>query len=73
VEPGRVTIAGKKSTLETIDAINIPSSELNVNGRTANLVKTFDLRKYIVDGVELAEGETETVKVTVEIIATEDE
>ena len=73
VEPGRITIAGKKSTLETIDSISIPSSELNVNGRTANLVKTFDLRKYMTEGTELAESETETVKVTVEIVATEDE
>lgn len=73
VEPGRITIAGKKSTLEAVSAISIPSSELNVTGRTNNLVKTIDLRNYLPSGVELAEGESETVKVTVEIVETEDE
>lgn len=73
VEPGRITIAGKKSTLEAVSAISIPSSELNVTGRTNNLVKTFDLRNYLPSGVELAEGESETIKVTIEIVETEDE
>lgn len=73
VEPGRITVAGKKSTLEAVSAISIPSSELNVTGRTNNLVKTIDLRNYLPSGVELAEGESETVKVTVEIVETEDE
>lgn len=73
VEPGRITIAGKKSTLEAVSAISIPSSELNVTGRTNSLVKTFDLRNYLPSGVELAEGESETIKVTIEIVETEDE
>ena len=73
VEPGRITIANKKSTLEAVSAISIPSSELNVTGRTNSLVKTFDLRNYLPSGVELAEGESETIKVTIEIVETEDE
>lgn len=73
VEPGRITIAGKKSTLEAVSAISIPSSELNVTGRTNSLVKTFDLRNYLPSGVELAEGESETIKVTIEIVETEEE
>ena len=73
VEPGQVMVAGKKSTLEALSAISIPSSELNVTGRTNDLVKTFDLRNYLPTGVELAEGESETVKVTIEIVETGDE
>jgi YbbR domain-containing protein len=73
VEPGQVLVAGKKSTLDAVSAISIPSSELNVTGRTNDLVKTFDLRNYLPTGVELAEGESETVKVTIEIVETGDE
>ena len=73
VEPGQVMVAGKKSTLDTLSAISIPSSELNVTGRTNDLVKTFDLRNYLPTGAALAEGESETVKVTVEIVEMEDE
>lgn len=73
VEPGQVMVAGKKSTLEALSAISIPSSELNVTGRTNDLVKTFDLRNYLPSGVELAEGEGESVKVTIEIVETGDE
>ena len=73
VEPGQVMVAGKKSTLDSVSAISIPSSELNVTGRTNDLVKTFDLRNYLPTGVELAEGESETVKVTIEIVETGDE
>ena len=73
VEPGQVMVAGKKSTLDTLSAISIPSSELNVTGRTNDLVKTFDLKNYLPSGVELAEGEGETVKVTIEIVETGDE
>ena len=73
VEPGQVMVAGKKSTLDAVSAISIPSSELNVTGRTNDLVKTFDLRNYLPTGVELAEGESETVKVTIEIVETGDE
>ena len=73
VEPGQVMVAGKKSTLDAVSAISIPSSELNVTGRTNDLVKTFDLRNYLPTGVGLAEGESETVKVTIEIVETGDE
>ena len=73
VEPGRITVAGRKAVLDGVDSINIPSTELNVTGRTNNLVKTFDLRNYLPSGLELAEGESETVKVTVEIVELGDE
>ena len=73
VEPGIITIAGKRSALENVKEISIPSSELNVSGRSKSLIKTIETSKYLPEGVQLAEGEPETVRVTVEIVATEEE
>ena len=73
VEPGRVTVTGRKAALEKVTEISIPSAELNVTGRTKSLTKTFNIANYLPDGVQLAEGELDTVKVTVEIVATEEE
>jgi YbbR domain-containing protein len=73
VEPGRIRIAGKKSAVDAVTAVNIPSSELNVTGRNKNLVKTIDVSEYLGSGVELADGENGKIKITVEIVGTEDE
>ena len=73
VEPGRVTVTGRRAALEKVTEISIPSAELNVTGRTKSLTKTFNIANYLPDGVQLAEGELDTVKVTVEIVATEEE
>lgn len=73
IEPSRIMIAGRKSLLEVVTEISIPASELNVSGRTKDLVKTFTIADYMRDGIELAEGESGTVKVTVVIIKTEEE
>ena len=73
VEPGRITVAGKKSVLENVTEVSIPSSELNVTGRNKSLAKTFIIANYLPDGVQLAEGELDTVRVTVEIVPTEEE
>ena len=73
VEPGRITIAAKKGVLNGINAVSIPSSELNVTNRTKTLAKTFEIANYLPDGVITADGETDTVKVTVEIVPAEPE
>lgn len=73
VEPGRITVAGRRSVLENVTEISIPSSDLNVRGRNKDLVKTFKISDYLPDGVSLAEGEEDSVKVTVEIVPTEEE
>ena len=72
VEPGRVTVAGRRSVLENLTEISIPSAELNVGGRTRSMTKNFNIANYLPDGVQLAEGELDTVKVTVEIVPTEE-
>ena len=73
VEPGRITIAAKKGVLDSVSAVSIPSAELNVTNRTKTLVRNFVIANYLPDGVITAEGETDTVKVTVEIVPTETE
>lgn len=75
VEPGRITITGRKSALESVTEISIPSADLNVRNRNSTLVKNFKISDYLPDGVSLAEGEEDNVKVTVEIVptATEEE
>ena len=73
VDPGRITIAAKRSVLDTINAVSIPSAQLNVTGRTKTLVKTFRLVDYLAEGAVPAEGETDTITVTVEIVPMETE
>lgn len=73
VEPGRVTISGRRAAMEKVSEISIPSAELNVTGRTKTMTKTFIIANYLPDGVQLAEGELDTVKVTVEIVAIDEE
>ena len=75
VEPGRITITGRKSALENVTEVSIPSADLNVRNRNSTLVKNFKISDYLPDGVSLAEGEEDNVKVTVEIVptATEEE
>ena len=73
VEPGRITIAAKKGVLDSVSAVSIPSAELNVTNRTKSLVRNFVIANYLPDGVITADGETDTVKVTVEIVPTETE
>lgn len=73
VEPGRITVTGRKSTLENVTEISIPSSDLNVRGRNTSLVKNFKISDYLPEGVSLADGELDSVKVTVEIVPTEEE
>ena len=69
VEPGRIMVSGRRAALEKVSEISIPSAELNVTGRTKTMTKTFIIANYLPDGVQLAEGELDTVKVTVEIVA----
>ena len=73
VEPGRIKIAGKKSTLETVDSVSIPSSELSVAGMRKDFVKNVDITKYLPEDVALASGQSSSIKVTIEITEKETE
>lgn len=70
IEPSSVTIAGRRSAIEDVDSINIPSSELDVTGLDQSLVKTINITQYLPDGVTLADPDSDrNVKVTVDIIS----
>ncbi len=54
--PERIKIAGKSSVLSAVEQVNIPESELNLNGVTADLVKLVDVRSHLPEGVSLITG-----------------
>lgn len=63
-EPSSVQICGKEDALSKIDSINVPASEIRVDGATEKVEKTVDITKYLPDDVELIEGASGKVTVT---------
>lgn len=61
-----VSVVGLKSDLAEVNAITIPKSELNMDGAVADKTVTIDLRKYLPEGVELADSESE-LQVTMKV------
>ncbi len=53
--PSTVLIAGKGNTIKNISQIEIPETELNVNGFTNNMVEVIELKKYLPDNISLAD------------------
>ena len=65
-----VRVAAKETVLNSISEIRIPSSVLNMQGRTENLVENVDIRKYLPADTMLANrAESGIVTVTVEVEA----
>lgn len=64
-----VLVAGRKATIENYQAIEIPASELDLNGATSDLLVVVDLSKYLPNNVSIVEpdfGGKVTIKVDVE-------
>lgn len=64
-----VLVAGRKSVVEKFEAIDIPSSELDLSGMTANLTVVVELDKYLPNYVSLGDSDFNgkaTFKVMVE-------
>lgn len=64
-----VLIAGRKSIVEKYEAIEIPASELDLNGMTEDLTVVLDLDKYLPNYVSLGDPKFSgkaTIKVIVE-------
>lgn len=55
-EPASVQICGREDALSKIESINIPASELSIDGATEKIEKAFDITDYLPEGVELIEG-----------------
>lgn len=63
-----VVIAGKKSVLDNISSIEIPSTVLNVSGLNSNLEINIKLQDYMPANVIFANGQSNRyVKISVEI------
>ncbi|MBR4966063.1 MAG: hypothetical protein IKY53_06170 [Lachnospiraceae bacterium] len=64
-----VLIAGRKSIVEKYEAIEIPASELDLNGMTEDLTVVLDLDKYLPNYVSIGDPKFSgkaTIKVIVE-------
>lgn len=74
VNPSKISVKGSASALNAAANIEIPSSIINIDGATENVVKTVDITEYLPEGVELVNSEDHNVEVTavVEQIVTED-
>lgn len=66
-----VAVKGLKSDLAGINSINIPKSELNMNGATADKEAAIDLNKYLPVGVTLADPGSNEIKVIMKVEALE--
>lgn len=55
--PESVMIAGKPSLLAGIRDINIPETAVNVTGQSSDMTVIVDVKKYLPDGILLADAE----------------
>lgn len=62
--PTTITIAGEPEALEKINTLQIPSSELDITGANANIVKEIDVSQYLPDDVVLCDANERKIKVT---------
>ncbi len=68
ISPSSVLIAAKRSVLDKIESINIPSSAIDLSGADDNVVKEVDIRNYLPDGVRLVDGDKDfTINITIGI------
>ena len=72
VKPGTVRIAARKALADTVEAITIPGSEIDITGAKLNIVRTVDISQYLPTDVVLADGVDSKVRVTVEITTAEE-
>lgn len=66
-----VKLVGLKSKLAELSVITVPQSELNMDGATGDKEVTVDLSKYVPEGVQIADGNSQiTVVIRVEPLET---
>ncbi len=61
-----IDVVGLKSDLAEINAINIPKSELNMDGASEDKEVIIDLNKYLPENVELADSNSK-IRVTLKV------
>lgn len=66
--PEKVKIAGRKSVLDSVSEINVADAALTVDGLSDDMTTVVNIRKYLPNGVQLAETSFDgNVSVTVGI------
>lgn len=65
ISPATISVVGSESVLNTISAVVIPSSDIDVSGETGTVVSTVDITKYLPQGVTPSGQDDTKVTVTV--------
>lgn len=66
-EPELIDICGDSDVIAKVDSIEIPASEINIDGATENIQKTIDIRSYLPEGISLVDNNAANVLVTAQI------
>jgi len=53
--PSEILVAGKSSSLDNIENINIPSDVINITGQTGDMMAIVDVSDYLPSGISLAD------------------
>ncbi len=67
ISRGSLLVAGRRSVINSFETIIIPEEELDITGRTEDLIKNLDLADYLPDGIRLANNESSTATITIYI------
>lgn len=67
IEPESAQICGSDENLSKVDEIRIPAEAIDISNAEASVEQTVDITPYLPEGVELAETNSGTVKVTAQI------
>lgn len=66
-EPGKIDVCGTTEDLNEVENIQIPGTELNLDGETTKLERVVDVMPYLPEGVSLVDETANNVIVTVSI------
>ncbi len=65
--PESILVYGSEEALAEVDEINIPASEINIDGASERFETNVDIRPYLPEGVNLVEDTAGDIVVTVSI------
>lgn len=66
-KPGKVTVKGVSSVINTINSITVPKEVLNLTDATGDIKKDVDISAYLPEGVSLVDSKQAKVSVLVKI------
>ena len=66
VSPENITLIGKKEVLDTVEKLVI-SDTINISGKTTDTVEKINIRKYLPEGTDIGQGETDVISVVIKI------